>query len=64
VTVTAPDGYVVYGSYKDGSSRIMGIANYRSDGGFLTFRNGQQVGSKIDLKTSLILSQIKATLNK
>ena len=63
VTVIAPDGYVNYG-WRNGQPQITGVSNFRNDGGFLTFRNGNQVGIKANLQVALIASQITATLKK
>jgi hypothetical protein len=63
VTVIAPDGYVNYG-WRNGQPQITGVSNFRNDGGFLTFRNGNQVGFKTNLQVALIASQITATLKK
>ena len=63
VTVITPDGYVNYG-WRKGTPQITSISNFRNDGGFLTFRNGSQVGSKTSLKYALVMSQITATLKK
>jgi hypothetical protein len=63
VTVIAPDGYVNYG-WRNGQPQITGVSNFRNDGGFLTFRNGAQVGTKTSLHVALIVSQITATLKK
>ncbi|WP_235946468.1 RHS repeat domain-containing protein [Flavobacterium silvaticum] len=56
VTVIAPDGYVNYG-WKNGVPQITGVTNHTNNAGFLTFRDGKQVGIKTDLKTALFLSQ-------
>lgn len=64
LTVNAPDGYVLYGKHKNGSTSIVGIANMRNNGGFLTFRDGKQIEGKMDLRTALMLSQISATLKR
>ena len=63
VTVIAPDGYVNYG-WRNGQPQITSVSNYRNEGGFLTFRNGKQVGMKTSVKVALIVSQITATLKK
>jgi RHS repeat-associated protein len=63
MTVIAPDGYVHYG-WRNNKAGLTGISNYRDDGGFLTFRNGEQIFGKRDLKTILFISQINAVLRQ
>jgi RHS repeat-associated protein len=45
VTVVAADGYVWYGS-KEGKPAIEGVENHKSDGGFITIKNGEEVAKK------------------